>query len=193
MPKQPLCRRRPRRSLARLAANRFGCVLDSLALVRFGRPEFANLRRNRTEQLTVGALEGNGHQFLDFGGDPGRQLIDDRMRIAERQVDLIGLGFRAVADAVYLEHAGKALADALDHVGDQLAHETVDRALFTGIAGPLDDDFRVLDLGGEAGMKLELELALGALDLKRAAGDRSLDGLIEMNRDRKSTRLNSSH
>src|SRR5208337_1695609 len=136
--------------------------------------------------------EGNGHQFLDFGGDAGRKLIDDRMRKAERQVDLSALGFRAVADAVYLEHAGKALADALDHVGDQLAHEPVNGALFAGIAGALDDDFRVLDLGGEAGMKRELELALGALDLKRPAGDGSLDGLIEMNRQSSYPRHRSS-
>src|SRR5208283_2325822 len=182
MPNQPLCRRRARRGLAGLAANRFGRVLDSLALVRFGRPEFANLRRDRAEQLTIGALEGNGHLFLDFGRDPGRKLIDDRMRIAQRQVDLIAFGFRAVANAVYLKHAGKALADALDHVGDQLAHETMDSALFAGIARPLHDDFRVLDLGGEAGMKPELEFALGPLDFKRPAGDGSLDAFIEMNR-----------
>ena len=39
-----------------------------------------------------------------------------------------------------------------------------------------------VEVGGEAGMKPELEFALGPLDFKRPAGDGSLDAFIEMNR-----------
>src|SRR5579863_919780 len=99
-----------------LAPNRLGRVLDSLALVRVRRPEFTNLRRHRSEQLPIGALERDGHLLLDLCGHTGRQLVYDRMRIPEGQIDLLRLGLGAVSDAVYLEHAGEALAHSLDHV-----------------------------------------------------------------------------
>src|SRR5271155_4844753 len=181
-PTGPLRGGRARRGLARLAPNRLGRVLDALALVRLRRPELANLRGHGAEQLAVGALERDRHQLLDLGGDAGRKLVHNRMRIAERQIHLLALGLRAVADAVNFEHAGEALAYAFDHVGNQLAHQAVNRAIVTGIARALHDDFRILDLGGEAGMKLDLELALGAFDLEHVAGDGRLDALVEMNR-----------
>src|SRR6266436_3527014 len=105
------------------------------------------------------------------------------MRVAKGQIHLLRFRFRAVTDSVYFEHPGEAFAHALDHVGNQLAHQAVDRALFPAVAGTLDDYLPVRDLNAEARMEFQFELALRPLGLNRIAGDRPLDGLVEMNRE----------
>src|SRR5690242_3788156 len=77
--------------------------------------------------------------------------------------------FGAIADAVYLQHPGESLADALGHVGDQLAHQPMHRALALRIARTLHLEMRVIHLDRKARRDTHLELALGTLELERFA------------------------
>src|SRR5207237_1089013 len=111
--------------LAGLAADALLGVLDALRLVGLRRPEIAQCGRGLAEQLAVGALERDHHLAVDLGGEPRRQPEVDRMGVAERQDDEAAARLGAVADAVDLEHAREALADARDHVADQPLGEPV--------------------------------------------------------------------
>src|SRR5581483_4999987 len=177
-----LARRRAGRRLAGLAADGFGCVLDSFALVRLRRPQLSDLCRHRTEQLAIGTLQGDDHLSVDLGCNTGRQLINDRVRVAKAKMDIGAAYLGSVADAVYLQHAGEALAHALGHVGDELAHQPMACALVLGVARPLDLDLRILDLHREARRHLQGQLALGPLDLERVACQLGLDALVQVDR-----------
>src|SRR6185295_11821722 len=128
--------RRRRRGLARLPADTFLGVLDTLGFVRLWRPELADRRRHLAEQLAIGALERDDHHAFDL---------------------------RAVTDAVDLEHAREALADALDHVGDEHAREPVQALGATRLLAPREDHLVALDLDGDLGLDAPLELALRPL------------------------------
>src|SRR5438093_212043 len=123
-----LARPRGDRRLAGLAADALLGVLDALRLVGLRRPELAQCGRGLAEQLAVGALERDHHLAVDLGGEPRRQPEMDRMGVAERQDDEAAARLGAVADAVDLEHAREALADARDHVADQPLGEPVQAA-----------------------------------------------------------------
>src|SRR5207245_9682976 len=129
-----------RRRLARLAANRLLSVLDALALVGLGRPELADGRRRVPEELPVGAREGHHHLPIHLGRDPRRELEGDRMGVAERQEEHVPAGLGAVADAVDLQYTGETLADAVDHVADELPREAVKAAPPARVVAPPDDE-----------------------------------------------------
>src|SRR5580698_2563957 len=103
--------------LTGLTSNRFGLVFDTFAFVRLRRAQPSYLRSDRTQQLAVGALQRQRNLALNLGRDLRRQLINDRMRVAQGQVDQVALDVGAIAHAVDLEHRLKALAHALGHVG----------------------------------------------------------------------------
>src|SRR5208337_1868677 len=104
------------------------------------------------------------------------------MGIAKRHVDRAAPDLRAIADAVYFEHPAEAPAYALNHVGDQLAHQAVHRALALGVAGARHHDLGVLDLKPKTGQQLHLELALWSFDLDQGIADGGLNRLVECNR-----------
>src|SRR5947199_392932 len=163
--------------LARLAANRFLCVLDTLALVGLGRPELADGRHRVPEELAVGALEGHHHLPVHLGGDPRRELEGDGMGVAERQEEHVAAGLRAVADPVDLEHPGEALGDPVHHVADELPRETVDAASAARVVAPPDDDHPAFDRRAHLGIDAALERPLGALDAHDAVGGVDADAL----------------
>src|SRR6185295_14151411 len=155
--------RRRRRGLARLPADTFLGVLDALGFVRLWRPELADRRRHLAEQLAIGALERDDHHALDLRAHAVGQLEGDGMRIAEGQEQEVLARLRAVTDAVDLEHAREALADALDHVGDEHAREPVQALGATRLLAPREDHLVALDLDGDLGLDAPLELALRPL------------------------------
>src|SRR5262249_34139223 len=111
------------------------------------------------EELAVDPGEGE-EVLLHLGRDALGQRISDRVREAERQVELVAGDLGLVADAVDLELALETLGHALDHVVDEGADEAVagaDRRLVAG-AGHADRGLLDLDLHALRDGLLELTL-----------------------------------
>ena len=90
---------------------------------------------------------------------PARGVIDDRMRVADGELEVLAAERGAVADALDLQALLEALRDALDHVRDQRTREPVERAVGTAVARPRDDDRVVLLLDLHPQRHLLAELA----------------------------------
>src|SRR5690348_7164570 len=80
-------------------------VLDALALIGLGRTKLADLRGGLAEHLPVGALQGDDRLLVDLRLHTLREVEHDRMRVPERELKDVALGFGTVPDAVDLEHA----------------------------------------------------------------------------------------
>ena len=63
----------------------------------------------------------------------------DGVRVADRELEVLALQLRAVADALDLEALLVAVGDALDHVRDERPREPVQRAVFAAVGRPRDD------------------------------------------------------
>ena len=66
---------------------------------------------------------------------PVARLDHDRVRVADRELELGALELRAVPDALDLEVLLEAVRDPLDHVGDQRAREPVQRPVLAALGG----------------------------------------------------------
>src|SRR5215471_16819743 len=62
------------------------------------------------------------------------------MRVTERELDVLPLHLRAIADAHDLELAFEAVLDPVHHVGDERAHEAVERAHRAMVGAARDGD-----------------------------------------------------
>ena len=62
--------------------------------------------------LTIDAGHGDVRLLVDRDVDPGRDVEDHRVRVAEREHDLLALQLRAVADADDVEVLAEAFGDA---------------------------------------------------------------------------------
>src|SRR5665213_1143936 len=104
-------------------------IADALALVRLGRPVGADFRGHLSDLLLVHAPDEDFrlHRRLDL--DALGHHVDDRMRKAQRQVDLVALRLRAVADTDQRQLLLEADRYALDHVGDERAQRAVHRVV----------------------------------------------------------------
>ncbi len=147
------------------------------------RPKLANLRRHCAEQLPIGALQRDEHLAIHFGGHPRRQLVNDRMRIAEQKVDVGAFYLGAVADSVNFQNARvEALAHPSRHIGDKLAHQPMLGALFLGVAGTFHVQLGRGDFDGIAIGHRELELTLGTFDLDHMARENGFYALVQHHR-----------
>src|ERR1700679_2474641 len=97
---KPLTGAGTRRGLTGLATNLLSCVFDAFAFVRFRRSKCTNLRCHGANQLTVSALQRQYNLALDFGRNSHWKLIDDRMRITQREIHLSRLSLGPIANAV---------------------------------------------------------------------------------------------
>jgi len=75
-----------------------------------------------------------------------RRVLDDRVRVADVELERGAAQGRAVADALNLEAALEALRDALDHVRDQRSRQPVQRAVLPALGRARDDDLVALTL-----------------------------------------------
>src|SRR5271170_851710 len=115
------------------------------------------------------------NRHFDLVGD----WINDGMRIAEAQVDAFALDDGLETDALNAEPFHETFTDALDHVIDQGAAQTVHGLGLGIVALAADHDLVPLDLQAGAAMELEVELAHGTLD-----GDLlAVDGHLDLRRD----------
>src|SRR3954469_12790606 len=99
--------------LADLPGDVLALVADALALVGLRRALLADVRGDLADELLGDPLDDDarrlGHLELDA---LGRGDVD-RMRVAEREREVLARELRAVADALDLEGLGVAVGDAL--------------------------------------------------------------------------------
>src|SRR5262249_24091553 len=186
------------RRLADLAPHALVDVADALALVGLGRPQRAEIRRELPDLAAVAARHPEDHVAVDRDREPLRHGDLDRMREAEQQRELLPGRLRAIADALDLEFGDERRHHALHHVGDQRAHEPVQRARGAVVLRAPEHDLPALDLDADRRGQLLGERALGplhadaALDLVDGdtGGDR--DGFVTDPRHRYHTSQSSS-
>ena len=82
-------------------------VVDALALVGLGRTLHANLGGNLADLLLGDALHVDVRVVGDLEGDVLGGLVDDRVRVAEREVKILALERDTVADARELASKGE--------------------------------------------------------------------------------------
>src|SRR5439155_18946646 len=127
-------------SLPNLPANVLALVADALALVRLRLADGADLRSGLPDHLLVRALDDHDRRLGHVERDPRARLDDDGVRIADVELEVGAAHRGAIADALDLQALLEALRDALDHVRDQAARETVQRAVLAPLGRALDRD-----------------------------------------------------
>src|SRR5690606_12278111 len=159
-------RRAALRLLGFLADDDFVGVLHALALVGLRRSESADLGGNFADQLLVRA--GDQDLGLRRRGDRDafRRLDHDRVREAQRQVQVLALDSGAGADAGQRGLARETLGVAVHHVGDERAQRAGEGDL-RGVVGR-EPRVAVLDPDFDAGRLDDRQRALRALDADRA-------------------------
>ena len=163
-----------------LAGDVLAAVADALALVGLRRAALADVRGDLADQLLVDPADDDLGRLRDLELDALGRLDRDRVRVAERHLQVLALELRPVADALDLELLLEAVGDALDHVRDQAAGEAVQGAVLAAVGRARDGDraVRLLDL--HVRREALVELALGALDRDPARGDLDRDGLGQL-------------
>src|SRR5438067_11592584 len=149
--------------LARLAADALTRVLHTLRLVRVRDPKGADLRRDLTDDFLVGARDADLLRRLEREADASRRVDLDRMREAERELQLLARERGPVARSTDLEITDVAGRDALDHVGEQRARKPVDGLRLLALVRPHDRERRVGPTHRDERMEGPAELALRPL------------------------------
>src|SRR5258705_2709697 len=104
--------------LAGLALHALAGVADALALVGLGLAQLADVGRDLADELLVEAAHDDARRLRDLEGDPSGRLHVNRVRVADRDLDLFGtLRLRAVPDPDDLELLDEPVGDTGHHVG----------------------------------------------------------------------------
>src|SRR5215217_7660524 len=111
--------------LAGLDLDDFALVADALALVRLGLAHAAEVAGELADQLLVGAGHVDLGRAFQRHGQPRGDRQADRVRVADRQHDVLAALLGLVADALDLQRLLVAVGHALDHVGQERAHQPV--------------------------------------------------------------------
>src|SRR5215813_5721368 len=101
------------------------------------------------------------------------------MRITERQVDISVPYVRAVADPTYLKNTTEAFAHSFCHVGCELAHKAMHRALLLRVARAFDLNSLVLDVEGIARRHTRLQFAHRPFNCQNSVLQACFDTLVE--------------
>src|SRR6185436_4450750 len=109
--------------LSGLLLQHFTRVANALLLIRVGLAQAAEVGGDLADQLPIDARHRDVRLLVDGDIDPLGDVEDHRMRIAEREVNLLALHLRAVADADDVELLLPALGDAEHGIVDQAARE----------------------------------------------------------------------
>src|SRR5216684_1414495 len=160
--------------LAFLAPDRLGRVLDALALVGLGRTQAADLGGQLADLLAVSAgdLDLGRLQRLDL--DAGRNGNLDVVAETELQLQVLGIGLGAVADAVDLEVDGEAVRNAAHHIAREIARRAPLHAGAAALRARREDERLAVPGDRHVVVHHELELAPLALGLEMLALE--LDG-----------------
>src|SRR5829696_6945018 len=165
------------RSLAHLSGHVLALVADALALVGLRRALLADVGGDLADELLVDPLDDDARRLRDLELDPLRRLDRHGVRVAERELEVAAAGLGPVADALDLQRLGVALGDAVDHVEDERARQTVQRAVVRAVGRALDEDRGVLLLDGDVARDRLRELAAGAVHAHDAGVDADRDAV----------------
>jgi hypothetical protein len=124
----------------------------------------ADVGRDLADDLLVVALDDHAGRLGHLELDARRRLDVDRVRVAERELEVAALERGAVADALQLQALLEALGDALDHVGHERARQAVQAPVLAAVGRARD--------GQDAVLLLDADVAALALGQRAArAGD----------------------
>src|SRR5690606_4288634 len=155
-------------------------VAHALALVRLGRPEAPELRGDLTDALPVDTLDDDLRLARRLDRDAVGHRVLDRMREAERQVQLLALRLRAIADADELELPLEAVRDPRDHVLDQRSGRPGHRVRDPVLRADTDLDravgLRHLDLGPQGHRQGAFRALHGHRAVRHLDGDSLREG-----------------
>jgi hypothetical protein len=159
-------------------------MAHALALVRLRRPVATDVGGNLTDTVLVRTLDDDFGLAGRFDRNPCRDGVLDRVREAQREVQDLALGLRAITDADQFKLALKTFRHAVYHVGQQCTRRSARgiRRLDFRVALNLHDI--VLQLEADASREIELEFALCTFDRGRLSGNvhlhstRQGDGLV---------------
>src|SRR5262249_4164126 len=157
---------RPR--LSRLLLQHFARIADAFLLVRIRLAEAADVGGHLADQLPIHPGHRDVRLLVDRDVESLRDVEHDRMRVAEREDDLLALQLGAVADADDVELLLEAFGDAEDRVGDEAAREPVELAQLRIRRRRLGDEMAVGDREVDAGRMRLAQLALRPLAFARA-------------------------
>src|SRR5215472_8779057 len=170
-----------RSRLAGLLLQHFTGVADALLLIRIRPSQLTDVGGHLANELPIDAGHRHMRLLVDCDVDSRRDVEDHRMRIAEREVHLLALHFRAVANADDVEILAEPFGDALDGVGDETAREAVELAELRILPKRPRLQMIAAQLEGDARRQRLEELTLGSLHLDSARLDVDLHAL--RNRD----------
>src|SRR5258708_27598937 len=153
---------------------RFPRVAHALALVGLRRLVRADLGRDLADLLDVGPLDDDLRLRRRLGLHALGERMHDRVREAERQVHLVALRLRSIADAHELQALLEALLHAVDHVCDRGANRPGWRVRFLAVVGRGEGDLVAVALDRDAGRERLLEGAERALHDELGGSDRDL-------------------
>src|SRR6266699_5156360 len=168
--------------LAFLAEDVLARVLDALALVRFGRPERADLGGDLSDFLAVDP----GYHDLDRPRRHDRDAVGDRIGDVvaepEREMQVLALHRRPVAYAADLQSLLEALGDAGDQIVDQRARQPPHGARTLGLRARRHHDAVGLHSRRDVVVEHDFERALRPLDLDLLALDAGAHALRHRHR-----------
>src|SRR3712207_6301503 len=160
-------------------------VPDPLALVRLGLADLPDVRGDLADELLVGPAHDDRRRRRHLELDPVGLRHADRVRVPDLDLEVLALERGTVADADDREALLEALRDALHHVREQRARESVEAAVEPLVVGPLDPRRAVLDHDPHVGVHRLAQGALRALDHHEVPvadldvdAARDLDGLL---------------
>src|SRR5215467_2818231 len=161
--------------LAFFAEDELARIFHTLALVGFGPAERTDLRRHLPDLLLVDTGDDDLGRLRRRDSDALRDRKDDVVTVAERDLQVLALHRRAIADAADLELGLETLGDAGDQIGDQRPRRPPHGAPAVGLTARIDLDGAVLHLDDDLVRQHDLQGALRPLHLHRLALDRSGD------------------
>src|SRR5215510_67687 len=171
-----------RSRLSDLLLQHFTGVAHALLLVRIGLPHPPDVGGDLADQLSVHAGDDDVRLLVDGDVDADRDVENHRVRVAEREMHLLALQLRTVADADDVELLLESLGDAGHGVGHETPREAVKLAQLLVVTRPLGDERAIVLREEDAGRNRLTQLALRPLHLDRVGRD--LDGHAFRNRDR---------
>src|SRR5215469_1722611 len=138
---------------------------NALLFVRIRRAQRANIRRHLADQSLVRAAHGHARLLLHRDLNPLRDRKLNRMRITQREYDVLALHFRAIADADDIQFPLEPLGDTLDRICNKGACKPVQSPLRLAFARRNQVTVLLLEL--DPARHRNMHLPFGALHVNR--------------------------